>query len=68
MLCRLHVLEGFIVTGTVVGAAIGSALGGPISDKFGRKTTLKVADVLFLIGAALMALAQSSPMLIAGQP
>lgn len=40
-----------IVSLTVIGAAFGSILIGPISDNYGRKITIILSDVLFIIGA-----------------
>ena len=39
-----------VVSLTLLGAAIGSVFGGPLADKFGRKLTIFVADVLFTAG------------------
>ena len=39
----------------VLGAAVGSIFAGPAADKFGRKITIMIADVLFTVGAVLMA-------------
>lgn len=39
-----------VVSFTLLGAAIGSVFGGPLADKFGRKLTIFVADVLFTAG------------------
>ena len=46
---------------------MGSAIGGWFSDKVGRKKALLVGDVLFTLGALLMAAAGSPNALIAGQ-
>ena len=54
------------MSGAIIGAAIGSAAGGAFSDRFGRKTALKVADVFFLLGATIMAFSQSASLLITG--
>ena len=40
----------------VAGAIIGAAFGGWINDRFGRKISILVADVLFFVGAIVMAL------------
>ncbi len=46
---------------------MGSAIGGWFSDKVGRKKALLVGDVLFTLGALLMAAAGSPNALIAGR-
>lgn len=51
----------------MLGAAFGSLLGGPIADKFGRKPTIFVADVLFTGGCLVMAFTPSIPVLIIGR-
>lgn len=63
---RLHVIEGLIVSGAVIGAAVGSATGGYVSDRLGRKAALKTADVFFLVGSVTMASSQSATLLIIG--
>jgi len=35
---------------TLLGAAIGSLIGGPVADKYGRKPTILLADLMFTIG------------------
>ena len=39
-----------VVSMTLLGAALGSISGGPFSDKFGRKWTIFIADILFVAG------------------
>ena len=65
--CRLIWIQEVIVSAAVLGAALGSALGGWFSDKVGRKKALLLGDVLFTLGAVLMAAAQTPSALIAGQ-
>jgi len=43
-----------IVSLAVFGAAIGCVLIGPVSDIYGRKLTIIIADILFTIGAILV--------------
>ena len=64
--CRLHWIEGVIVSAAVLGAAFGSACGGALSDSLGRKAALKVADVFFAAGAVVMAAAPSAAILVIG--
>lgn len=49
------------------GAAVGSLFSGTISDKIGRKPVILIADVLFTIGAIMMATAPSVAFLMAGR-
>ena len=56
-----------IVSLTLFGAAIGSLFGGPISDKFGRKPTILLADVLFTVGSLIMAFTPSIFILVVGR-
>lgn len=51
----------------VAGAIIGAAVGGWINDRFGRKISILVADVLFFAGALVMALAPSPRVIIVGR-
>jgi SP family myo-inositol transporter-like MFS transporter 13 len=51
----------------VLGAAVGSLFGGPFSDYAGRKPTILIADLLFLIGAAIMSFAPTIPVLMVGR-
>lgn len=60
-------LQEAIVSTAVAGAIIGAALGGWLNDRIGRKKTILFADSLFLLGAILMAAAQSPSVLIVGR-
>jgi len=51
----------------IAGAIIGAAFGGWVNDRFGRKTSILISDVLFLAGAIVMAFAPSPWFLIAGR-
>ena len=50
-----------------LGAALGSLMGGPLSDSYGRKKTIMVADVLFSLGAVIMGIAPTIAILIIGR-
>ncbi|KAF5206499.1 Inositol transporter [Thalictrum thalictroides] len=60
-------LKEAIVSTAVAGAIVGAALGGWMSDKFGRKLSILIADVLFFLGALLMAIAPTPAIIIAGR-
>lgn len=64
---KSKVLQETIVSMAIAGAIVGAAVGGWMSDKFGRKPTILVADLLFSIGALLMAAAPNPPVLIVGR-
>lgn len=50
-----------------MGAFFGSLLAGPLADKIGRKSVIIVADFLFTLGAAIMAISPTIPILMAGR-
>lgn len=52
---------GFQVASLLLGAALGGLLAGPLSDRIGRKRTMLVAGILFLVTAVLTGLAPSGP-------
>lgn len=51
----------------VAGAIIGAGVGGWLNDKIGRKPTIIIADILFFIGALIMASAPAPWMIILGR-
>uniref|UniRef100_A0A0C9RNF3 TSA: Wollemia nobilis Ref_Wollemi_Transcript_8484_2248 transcribed RNA sequence n=1 Tax=Wollemia nobilis TaxID=56998 RepID=A0A0C9RNF3_9CONI len=60
-------LQETIVSMAIAGAIIGAAIGGWMNDRFGRRTSLLVADFVFLLGAILMAAAPNPTVLITGR-
>ncbi|CAN6486137.1 unnamed protein product [Victoria cruziana] len=64
---RQTVLQETIVSMAVAGAIVGAALGGYINDRIGRKKSIMIADVLFFIGAIIMAVAPSPSVIILGR-
>ncbi|TYI23694.1 hypothetical protein ES332_A06G182400v1 [Gossypium tomentosum] len=60
-------LQEVIVSMAVAGAIFGAAFGGWINDRFGRKLSILVADILFFVGAIVMALAPAPWMIIIGR-
>ncbi|KAH9308355.1 hypothetical protein KI387_036266 [Taxus chinensis] len=61
------VLQETIVSTAIGGAALGAALGGKTCDRFGRKKSILIADVVFLFGSLIMASAPSPSILIGGR-
>lgn len=62
------VTEGLVVTSLLFpGATSGALLGGPIADRVGRKKSLIIAGVIFVVGTVVCALAPSIAVLVAGR-
>ena len=57
----------FIVSIALIGAAIGALFSGWLSDRFGRKPVIMVADVLFTAGSIVMAVAPTIAWLMVGR-
>lgn len=55
--------EGAITSMLLVGAALGALLGGRVADALGRKLTLILGGVVFVVGSLACAVATSVPML-----
>lgn len=60
-------LQETIVSMAVAGAILGAAFGGFLNDKYGRKKSILMADVLFLAGAIVMAASVAPWMIILGR-
>jgi len=60
-------LEGVIISSLFISAMVGAPLGGTLADAIGRRKTLIIAGVLFLVGSLSMAMAPSIPILILGR-
>ncbi|XP_038898024.1 inositol transporter 1 [Benincasa hispida] len=60
-------LQETIVSMALLGAIVGAAAGGWINDVHGRKKATLLADVVFALGAAVMAAAPDPYILIAGR-
>ncbi|KAK9706318.1 hypothetical protein RND81_07G116200 [Saponaria officinalis] len=60
-------LQETIVAMAVAGAIIGAGVGGWLNDRLGRRPAIIIADILFFIGAIIMALAPAPWMIILGR-
>ncbi|XP_078148120.1 putative inositol transporter 2 [Carex rostrata] len=61
------VLQETIVSMAVAGAIIGAALGGWLNDRLGRRPSILIADILFFVGAIIMAIAPLPWVIIIGR-
>src|SRR3954469_13959504 len=59
--------EGLITASLIVGAAFGSLGSGYLSDRFGRRVTLRMLSLLFIVGALGTATAPSVPFMVAAR-
>ncbi|XP_049379561.1 inositol transporter 4 [Solanum stenotomum] len=60
-------LQETIVSMAVAGAIFGAAFGGWFNDKYGRRKSILLADILFFIGAIVMAVAPAPWVIIIGR-
>ncbi|TYI27623.1 hypothetical protein ES332_A05G190000v1 [Gossypium tomentosum] len=60
-------LQETIVSMAVAGAIFGAGIGGWMNDRFGRRVSILVADVLFFVGSIVMAVAMAQWMIIPGR-
>ena len=56
-----------IVSITILGAILGALVSAPLADRHGRKLSTYIADLFFLLGSIMMALAHNTAVLIAGR-
>jgi SP family galactose:H+ symporter-like MFS transporter len=56
-----------VVAVVLLGAAFGALTGGRLADKLGRRLTLLLTSIIFILGALICAFAGSLSMLIAGR-
>ncbi|KAI7367483.1 sugar transporter [Hortaea werneckii] len=59
--------KGWFVSTLLLAAWFGSLINGPIADRWGRKSSMMVAVVVFAIGSALQGGAVDVPMMFAGR-
>lgn len=58
--------KGWFTSTLLLSAWFGSLVNGPIGDRLGRKGSILLAVVIFTLGSALQAGAESIPMLFTG--
>ena len=61
---QANALEGFVVSSALIGCILGASFAGLLSQRYGRKPTLLLAAVLFLLSA----IGSSWPELFFGMP
>ncbi|XAR49743.1 hypothetical protein NMG60_11033032 [Bertholletia excelsa] len=61
------ILQEVIVSMAVAGAIVGAAVGGWLNDQFGRKMSILIADLLFFLGAVVMAFAPVPSVIVVGR-
>lgn len=59
--------EGLIVASMLVGAIFGSGASGPMSDRLGRRRVVFIIAIIYIVGALILALAPSMPVLVIGR-
>ncbi len=57
----------WVVTAFFIGLAVGQPLYGPLTDRFGRRSTLYVGLALYIVAAVAASLAPSLPLMIAAR-
>lgn len=62
-----HVWQELIVSVTVGSAALFSIIGGIINEKFGRKTTILIASLIFTVGSIFLGASFNKEMLLVGR-
>lgn len=59
--------KGWFVSTLLLAAWFGSLINGPLADQYGRKGSMLAAVVVFTLGSALQAAADTIPVLFAGK-
>ena len=57
-------LEGWVVSSGILGAILGAIIAGPLADKFGRKPSLWLSAILFMVSAVGSAYAPTANLLV----
>jgi MFS family permease len=61
------VIQSAIGSALAAGSVVGSAVAGPLSDKFGRRDSIMVACIFWLIGTSVQVSCRNWDQLIAGR-
>lgn len=61
------VTEGLVVASMLVGAIFGAGASGPLSDRLGRRRVVFIIAIIYILGALILALAPSMPILVIGR-
>ncbi|CAL0300438.1 unnamed protein product [Lupinus luteus] len=64
---KSSLLQELIVGMALAGATFGAIIGGMISDALGRRNAILIADILFIVGSAMMAAAPNPYVIIAAR-
>jgi MFS family permease len=64
---RSAVMEEIVVSSVLAGAVVGAVIGGAFTDRFGRRTMIMLAGLIFAVSAACTALAPTVTCLIAAR-
>ncbi|SCS80643.1 glucose transporter GlcP [Staphylococcus caeli] len=59
--------EGFVVSSMLIGAILGSGASGPLSDRLGRRRVVFIIAIIYIVGALILALAPTMPILVLGR-
>ncbi|KAL3461871.1 general substrate transporter [Aspergillus heterothallicus] len=59
--------KGWFVSTLLLAAWLGSLVNGPVADRLGRKLSINVAVVIFVIGSVFQCVAVNVPMIFAGR-
>ncbi|KAL1871517.1 hypothetical protein Plec18167_007077 [Paecilomyces lecythidis] len=60
--------KGWFVSTLLLAAWFGSLINGPLADRIGRKLSINIAVIIFVIGSAIQCAAVNIPMLFVGMP
>lgn len=66
ILCFIH-RATLLTLGLTVAAWFGSLVNGPLADRFGRKWSMQLAVIIFVVGSAIQAGAVSVAMIFVGK-
>lgn len=61
------VIQGAIGSALAAGSVVGSAVAGPLSDRFGRRDSILMSCIFWLVGTAVQVASQDRGQLIAGR-